>query len=88
MRTPLFLLAGFLLVGASFIMGKLFAETYPKAGTWAMSLCVVIWFALAAINMFAGVTRAGYAVAEELPIFLLIFVLPAACIILLWWKLL
>lgn len=86
MRTPLFLLAGFLLVSASFILGKLFLETYPRAGTWAASFFILVWLALAAVNLIAGVTRAGYTVAEELPIFLLIFVLPTACMLFLRWK--
>jgi hypothetical protein len=37
--------------------------------------------------MWIGVSRAGYSVAEELPIFLLIFALPAAGAGLAWWKL-
>jgi hypothetical protein len=87
LRTPLFLLAGFLLVGTSFILGKLFLEIFPKAGTWATTLFLLVWFALAAANLIAGVTRAGYTIAEELPIFLLIFGIPAACMLLLRWKL-
>jgi hypothetical protein len=38
--------------------------------------------------MWVGVARAGYSVAEELPIFLLIFGVPAALAILLKWRLL
>ena len=47
---------------------------------------IPLWGAAAAINMWVGVARAGYTVAEELPIFLLIFGLPAAAALLLWWK--
>ncbi|KFD04731.1 hypothetical protein GRPL_04129 [Raoultella planticola ATCC 33531] len=36
----------------------------------------MLWFGLAAANMILGVTRAGYSVLEELPIFLLIFFPP------------
>jgi hypothetical protein len=86
MRTLLFLLAGFLLVGASFILGKLFLDSYAEAVTWATSLFIVVWLAVAAANLMAGVTRAGYSIAEELPLFLLIFGLPALCILLIWWK--
>jgi hypothetical protein len=86
MRTLLFLLAGFLLVGASFILGKLFLESYREASTWATRLFIVVWLALAAANLMAGVARAGYTIAEELPIFLLIFGLPALCMLLLRWK--
>ena len=41
----------------------------------------------ALVNMWIGVSRAGYSVAEELPIFLLIFALPAAAAGFAWWKL-
>jgi len=36
-----------------------------------------IWFAVAAINMWIGVAQADYSFAEELPIFLLIVLVPA-----------
>ena len=36
--------------------------------------------------MYIGVSSAGYSVAEELPIFLVIFALPAAAAVFLWWK--
>ena len=86
MRTPLFLLAGLLLVGATAILGRLFEATYPKAIGWATVAFIVLWLALAAVNLIAGVTRAGYTVAEELPIFLLIFGVPVACMLLVRWK--
>jgi hypothetical protein len=36
--------------------------------------------------MWMGVSRAGYSVAEELPMFLLVFAVPAAVALLVWWK--
>ena len=59
MRTSLFLLAGLLLAGASFILGRLFQQTYPQAASWATSLFIALWFALAGANLVAGVTKAG-----------------------------
>jgi hypothetical protein len=38
---------------------------------------VAVWLAVAVVNMYFGVARAGYAFREELPIFLVIFLLPA-----------
>jgi len=49
---------------------------------------VILWFLAAAMNMWLGVSRAGYSLREELPIFLLIFGLPAAIAVLVNWKLL
>ena len=58
-------------------------EQGPKAAIIAQ-----LWFIIAGVNMWVGVARAGYSVAEELPIFLLIFGVPAAVAILLKWRLL
>jgi hypothetical protein len=38
-------------------------------------------------NMWVGVSRAGYAVREELPILLLVFAVPALLAGLLYWRL-
>jgi len=50
-----------------------------------IAFCVV-WFVIAVGNMWMGVAKAGYAFTEELPIFLLIFGLPAVAAIVLKWK--
>jgi len=47
---------------------------------------IALWFVAAAVNLWLGVSRAGYTVMEELPIFLLIFALPAAAAGWVWWK--
>ena len=84
MRTGLFLLAGFLLLGASIVLSKLFSTNYPAASGIATVVFVVLWLAIAAFNMWVGVARAGYTVSEEFPIFLLLFCVPAAAAILKW----
>jgi hypothetical protein len=45
-----------------------------------------IWFMAAAVNMWIGVSQVGYSFKEELPIFLLIFLLPAAVAAVVKWK--
>lgn len=86
MRTGLFLLVGFLLLAACLILGKLFTANYPAATTLATVAYVVLWLAVAAFNMWTGVAKAGYSFAEELPVFALIFLIPAAAAILLKWR--
>jgi hypothetical protein len=88
MRTALFLVAGFLFLGASLLLGRLFSANYPGATCNATFAYVALWFVIASGNMWVGVARAGYSVTEELPIFLLIFGLPAAVAIFLKWKIL
>jgi hypothetical protein len=88
MRTPLFLLVGFLLLAASMLLGKLFSGSYPGATYAATVIFVVLWLAISAANMWVGVAKAGYSVTEELPIFLLIFGVPAIVAIFLKWRIL
>jgi len=86
MRTAQFLVAGLLLMGGFLLVGKLFAGQFADAlrvATWAF---VMVWFVLAALNLWAGVAKAGYSLADELPIFLLIFTVPAAVAVLLKWR--
>jgi hypothetical protein len=46
-----------------------------------------IWLIGAGINLWIGVSKAGYSVREEAPIFLLVFAVPAVVGIILWWLL-
>ena len=41
-----------------------------------------VWLACAAFHMWIGISRAGYSVGDELPIFLVVFAIPAT---LAWW---
>lgn len=86
MRTALFILAGFLLLGASFVLARLFSHDYPAAPTVATVAFLALWLGLTAFNLWTGVSRAGYTVAEELPILALLFGAPAIAALLLRWK--
>lgn len=86
MRTALFLSAGFLLMASLLIVAKLLSEHVQSAATWAIGLGVVLWLAATGANMWLGVTKAGYSVIEELPIFLLLFVVPVAAAVLVRWR--
>ena len=48
------------------------------------AICSTIGCVVAAVNMWIGVAQAGYSFAEALPIFLLIFLGPAAAIVIKW----
>ena len=68
------------------ILGRLFSSNYPNATLTATVAFLATWLIVAGFNMWVGVARAGYSVTEELPIFLLIFGLPALAAVLLKWK--
>jgi hypothetical protein len=87
MRTALFLAAGFLILGGALILAKLFSHNFPVAATWSVVAFVLFWLAATGFNMWVGVSRAGYSIGDEAPIFLLLFAVPAVAAILLRWKL-
>ena len=88
MRTTLFLFSGFLLGAGLLILSKPFSALYPRAPGAATLLFLAGWLAVAAFNMWLGVSKAGYSVGDELPIFLLIFAVPAIAAIVVYWKVL
>jgi hypothetical protein len=88
MRTGLFLLSGFLLLGALFLLAKLFVANFPNAPNIATVAFLLGWLLITAFNLWVGVSRAGYAASEELPILLLLYGVPAAAALLLRWKVL
>lgn len=47
---------------------------------------IPVWLAGAALNMWIGVNRAGYTYAQEFPIFLAVFAIPAAAAAVLAWR--
>lgn len=88
MRSLLFLVAGLLLLTGFLLLAKLFSPNYPDAARLATIAYVALWLIIAGVNMWVGVAKAGYSVTEELPIFLLIFGVPAAAAMFLKWRLL
>jgi hypothetical protein len=46
---------------------------------------VLLRFVAAAVNLWVGVTRAGNTVAEEAPVFGIVFAVPVAVALLAWW---
>ena len=86
MRTLIFIVGGFALLAVCLGAAKLLSSSLADAMRTATIAFVALWFVIAAVNMWIGVAKAGYSVAEELPIFLLIFGLPAVAAVLLKWK--
>jgi hypothetical protein len=84
MRTAIIILAGFILWAACVGLAKMLAGSNSSSMTMATLVFVVVWFIAAAVNLWMGVSRAGYSFGEELPIFLLIFLLPALVAVIVW----
>lgn len=86
MRTAITLAGGLVLWGVSLGLARLIGGASAAAATTATVAFVAVWLVVAAVNLWLGVAKAGYTVREELPIFLLIFLVPAAVAVLVRWK--
>jgi len=71
--------AGFVLLALCLLIGRLLGANE------AVLAFIPLWLVASGINMWAGVSKAGYSVAEEAPIFLIVFAIPAGVALLVWW---
>ena len=83
MRSAVIIAIGFVLLLLCLFVPRLLGR--PELAVAGAKLFIALWLLAALANMWVGVSRAGYSVAEELPIFLLIFALPAAAAAYAWW---
>lgn len=75
-------ICGGLVLLALFLLFEKSRGGAPPAFARAAWVFIPVWLALALVNMWVGVTRAGYTVAEEAPILLLVFAVPAGAALL------
>lgn len=68
--------AGLLQLGVFVLFGWLWGASAAGMALAAKAF-VPVWLGMAAINMWVGVTHAGYTVRQEAPILLLVFLAPA-----------
>lgn len=85
MHTLMTLLGGILLLAVFANFGWLWGGAGGVAT--AARLFLPVWAAVAAANLWVGVTRAGYTVAQELPILAVNLAIPAAAALALAWRL-
>ncbi|WP_295042258.1 hypothetical protein [uncultured Paracoccus sp.] len=68
--------AGLLLLAVFALFGRLWG--HDAAGiALALRWFIPVWAGVALVNMWVGVTKAGYSVAQELPILVVVFAVPA-----------
>jgi hypothetical protein len=85
MRSVIIILGGLVVLGLLALAAWRFGGG-AQAVVTAAKIFIPVWLVAALINMWIGVSRAGYSVAEELPIFLAIFAIPAVAAAFVWWK--
>lgn len=79
MHTIFVILGGLLLLAAVFGAAHLTGRPFRVFLPWYL----LVWLICTAVNMWIGVTQAGYSVMEELPILILTFGVPALAAVLL-----
>jgi uncharacterized membrane protein YwaF len=76
MHMAMVIAGGILLLGIFLLFGKLWGGDTLASAT-AAKIFIPVWLAVAIVNLWVGVSTAGYTVREELPILLIVFALPA-----------
>ena len=79
---------GLALLGLFLVAGRVFGGAAPAPSIAAAARWFIpFWLIAAGLNLWIGVTKAGYSVAEEAPIFLVVFALPGLIAALVAWRL-
>lgn len=77
MRTLIVIIGGIILWAVIIGLAKLFHD--HASSSWKpIAIFAVIWLMITSWNIWVGITQAGYTFMEELPIFLLTYLLPLA----------
>lgn len=87
MQTLKVIAGGLILLGICLLIGRYtMGPTQAQGFGRAARIFLPVWFVASAMNLWIGVRHAGYSLAEELPIFGLVFMIPAAVAMFVWWK--
>lgn len=79
------ILGGLALLGVFALFGKLWGGD-AAAIALAAKAFIPAWLVIALVNMWVGVTKAGYTVQQETPILLIVFLVPAIVAGLVIWQ--
>lgn len=77
MRTLLVIVGGIVLWAVITGLARLFHSQASSSWT-PVGIFAALWLAITGWNVWVGVTQAGYTFMQELPIFLLTYLLPIA----------
>jgi hypothetical protein len=82
MHTLTIIMAGLVLLGLFLVGGYL----SNGAVSTAARIFIPVWLVASLVNLWLGVSSAGYSVQEELPILLVVFGIPAASAAAVAWR--
>ena len=86
MHTIKILAAGFALLGALHFLSRWLQLGGGDPTGFAVKVFLPLWLAVSLVNLWIGVSRAGYTVVQELPFLAVVFGVPAAFALLLFFK--
>ena len=86
MHMLLVICGGIVLLGVFALFGKLWGGDAAGIAT-GMKFFIPVWLMISLTNMWVGVAKAGYTVAQELPVLLIVIAVPAALMSILVWQL-
>lgn len=78
MHTVMVILAGLVLLAVFVVLARIASIRFARL----LPVYLVVWLICTAINMWIGVSQAGYSVMQELPFLLIVFTVPALVAIL------
>jgi len=86
MHTIKIVSGGVLLLGMFLLVARYWEGAHAGATRNAAKDFLPSWLMIAGVNMWFGVSRAKYSVREEIPIFVLVFAVPAIAALLVLWR--
>lgn len=86
MHMAMVILGGLLLLAFFTLFGRLWGQGAADIAL-AVKWFIPVWAGIALVNMWVGVTKAGYSVAQELPILLVVLAVPTLLAMAMAWYL-
>lgn len=78
---------GFVLLALCLLVGRFMGDPSPAAElATAAKVFIPLWLIAAGINLWVGVAKAEYSVADEAPIFLVVVAVPVAVALVVLWR--
>ncbi|KAJ8134515.1 hypothetical protein OY671_012272, partial [Metschnikowia pulcherrima] len=86
MHTVIVIAGGSSALAVFVLVARFFGGDASGAIGTAVKIFSPVWLVCASVNMWIGVSRAGYSVADEAPISASVFGSPASAGSFIWWK--
>lgn len=86
MHTVKVMAGGFALLGVLLLLAPRLSASGSNPIAFAVKIFLPLWLVLSLVNMAVGINRAGYTIAQESPILLVVFGVPALAAWLIRWR--